>query len=191
MPTSATGRSTERVQARRTSGGFSLLELLVVVTIIGIFAGAAVLYVGVTGRDRVIEREMRRLGSLIELLREEALMQSRDYGLLFSRSGYRFYIYDHVQQLWVEPPNDRLLREHELPEPLRLTLLLEDREVRLEPEFDARMRAEPEPQVFLLSSGELTPFRVEIGRDLEPARFTLTAELDGELEIASPDAETF
>lgn len=188
MPTSATGRSIKTAPARHRSRGFSLLELLVVVTIIGIFAGAAVLYIGVTGRDRVIEREMLRLSSIVELLREEALMQGRDYGVLFSQTGYRFYIYDHTQSLWVDPPGDRLLRGHALPEPLRLGLILEERDVRLAQEFDEELLEEPEPQVFVLSSGELTPFSAEIGRDLDPARFTLTAELDGKLAIVPPDA---
>lgn len=190
MPTSATGRSTSPAATRSKSGGFSLLEVLVVVTIIGIFAGAAVLYIGITGRDREIEREMLRLGSLVELLREEALMQGRDYGLLFTETGYRFYIYDHTLASWVEPVGDRLLRERALPQPLTFTLLLEDRSVRLADRFDEALVAQPEPQVFVLSSGELTPFTAAIGRDLAPARFTLTAELDGKLAIASADAGT-
>src|SRR5690606_39052837 len=61
---------------RRRAGGFTLLELLVVVTIIGLLAGAVVLSTGNVRADRDIEREARRLSSLIELVREEAIMQS-------------------------------------------------------------------------------------------------------------------
>ena len=84
--------------ARGACRGFSLLELLVVVVIIGLFAGAAVysFTMSIVGNDPQVEQETQRLRSLIDLLREEGLMQSRDYGVLFTETGYRFYIYDYT-----------------------------------------------------------------------------------------------
>jgi general secretion pathway protein H len=163
--------------------GFSLLELLVVVVIIGILAGAVVLSIGVVGNDRVIEQEVTRLRGLIELLREEALMQSRDFGVLFSETGYRFYVYDYQQQIWAQPTGDRLLAERSLPEPLNLALTLEERELRLEPTLDQQANEEPEPQIMILASGEVTPFQAAVFRSLTSGRFILTAELNGSLEV--------
>ncbi|HEY8520637.1 MAG TPA: type II secretion system minor pseudopilin GspH [Gammaproteobacteria bacterium] len=170
---------------RRAARGFSLIELLVVVTIIGIFAGAAVLYSGVVGRDREAEREVSRLRSLIELLQEEALMQSRDFGLLLSQSAYRFFVYDYQQERWVEPAGDRLIAAHELPERLTLSLELDGRPVRLAREIDADLLERPEPQVMILSSGEVTPFFAAVQREFAEGRFTLTADLDGTLAVAA------
>ena len=187
MRISGTGISTDRrppLSADPSAHGFSLIELLVVVTIIGIFAGAAVLSLGVLGSDRELEREAFRFQSLMDLLVEEAVMESRDYGIMFSEQGYRFYIYDYQQLIWLDPIGDSFLAAYELEEPLAMALSLEDRDVVLEQEFDEELLAAPEPQVIILASGEVTPFEAEFYRDLNGGRFVLTAGLDGSLELS-------
>jgi general secretion pathway protein H len=183
MPTLVIGTSTSKLLKRPLAAGFSLLELLVVVTIIGIFVGMAVLSIDITGRDRESEREAARLKGLLDLVREEALMQNRDFGILFNDGAYRFYVYDYVQGAWLMPADDRLLAEHSLGETLRLDLMVEDRQVILDSEFDNDVLEKPAPQVLLLSSGEMTPFELEVYRDFDGGRYVLTAELDGEMEI--------
>jgi general secretion pathway protein H len=202
MPTSVTGtcrssrKTVARSRARRAEAplavrGFSLLELLVVVVIIGLFAGAAVLSMGILGGDREIEREAYRLRSLLTLLREEALMQSRDFGVLFTDSGYRFYAYDYQQLRWVVPVGENLFVQHDIEERLNLELRVEDRNLVLDAGFESDRDSDddqdPEPQVVLLSSGEMTPFEVSFYRNLMEGRYTLTAELDGTIEVRPDD----
>ncbi len=185
MPISVIGIWTRRSPSRRRRGGFSLIELLVVAVIIAVFAGAAVLSLGVLGNDRGIEREVFRLRTLLELLREEAVMQNRDYGVLFSETGYRFYIYDLQRLLLFEPIDDRFLSSRQLQEPLSLGLRLEDRDISLDIEFEPEALEEPEPQVVLLASGEMTPFEVAFYRELNGGQIRLSAELDGSLEVSA------
>jgi general secretion pathway protein H len=184
MPTSVTGTSTRSPRRHSAQRGFSLLELLVVIAIIGILVGAVVLSADVVGADRDVEQEAQRLRSMVGLLHEEALMQSRDYGLMFTSTGYRFYVYDYKQLQWAEVAQDQLLREHALARQLELSLALEDREVKLVRDFESQDVENPEPQVLILASGEVTPFELDVYRDRNGGHFKLTAEIDGTTEIS-------
>ena len=179
------GRREIRTGNRCESGanGFSLIELLVVMVIIGLFAATAVLSLNVVGPDRELEREALRLRSLLDTLMDEAVLETRDYGVQFTRHGYRFFVYDYRTLAWLDPVGDELLRERRFAEPLELTLFLDDREVSLEPEQESEPGEQPQPQVMLLASGEITPFEAQFFRDAAGGRYLLEGALDGSLQV--------
>lgn len=155
---------------------------MVVVTIVGIVAASVILSSDVIRTDRDVEREAARLNGLLSLLREEALMQTRDFGVLFAENGYRFYLFDHDQQRWQRIDADRLFVERTFDEKLALELALEleGQPVELElelPRDDGTVLSEtPNPQVMVFSSGEVTPFFLAIERQLDGARFTIATD---------------
>ena len=172
---------------KQNQSGFTLIELLVVVAIIALLVQAVTLSMGALGNDRELKQETERLRSMIGLLHEEALMQSRDYGVMFTATGYRFYVFDYQQLAWAEPQTDRLLAPYRLRPRLSLSLVLDGRVVPLEPDFEAQDIENAAPQIMLLSSGELTPFSIEMVREGSAGRFELTAELDGTLSVVEED----
>ena len=170
---------------RAGTAGFTLIEMLVVVVIIGLFVGAALLSVTLVDNERHLDREAQRLRGLLELVREEALMQSREFALYFSEVGYRPYVYDHAQMMWVAPAQDRLLAPREFDDSIRVELIVEGRTLVLEPDFIApeQQGETPQPQVMLLSSGEITPFELGFYRELHGGRIWLRGAIDGTYEI--------
>jgi general secretion pathway protein H len=192
MLKSATGLSTDLSRAApRAGGGFSLIELLVVIVILGIMAGMAVLSMGVLRAEDPAETEARRLAALVELLAEEALVQGRDYGIEFFEDGYRFLAWDPDSGLWAAIVDEASLRHRALPGDLRVALAVEGREVLVqagEPRAQQQERKdELIPQVAVFSSGELTPFEVFLVTGSVTDAWVLRGQMSGELELVEPE----
>ena len=184
----------------RVSGGpraFTLIELLVVIVIIAIISAVALLSLGILGDDRNLQREVRRLSSLIELANDEAMIQGRDYGLEIMESGYRFVEYDPFLNQWYEMIGDNLLRPRQVEEGMEFELFIEDRRVLLDTEAAETEQEEDDrnliddyiPHILIMSSGDVSPFELRLLRPIDRAALTLTMSLAGELEIEGDDQE--
>lgn len=189
----------DRQVAARKQGGFTLIELLVVVVIIGLVSSFLLLSFGILGTDRALDQQVRRLGSLLELSLDEATLQGRDFGLELMQGGYRFVELDPVLGQWSEVVGDDMLRPRQLEEDMEIELYIEGRKVLLskEPAKTARTEGdrmsrndrEPDyaPHVLILSSGDLSPFRMAIVRDTDRARKTLSVTPTGEIRFDEDD----
>lgn len=132
--------------------GFTLIELLVTLVIIGIIISMTTLAIRSNAGDK-LDEEKSRLTALFQLAREEAIMQGRELGMEFWENGYAFYELNDVQR-WLPLEDDQQLRIRKLPEGMRLQLKLEDEEIVMS------VVRKDKPQVFILSSGETSPFKL-------------------------------
>ena len=136
-----------------SSRGFTLIELLIVVAILGILTALIVPTLG-SERRISLHTEADRLARLIEIARIEAVAESRQLGLRIVPKGYAFERFDPERKQWREGPGNSLDR-YELPQDFDLALKVESRTV-------AFPESRKSPPVLILSSGEVTPFTIEI-----------------------------
>ena len=134
--------------------GFTLLEIMVVLVLIGIITSFALLSVGGGPRERLAE-EARRLAALVELHQQEAILSAETRGIQFSRAGYALLILGEKGE-WQSPTAATTLIRHTLPDDIVLSLWIEDRAVDLKTTGKL-------PQVLLPASGEATEFVAVFG----------------------------
>lgn len=120
------------LHSRARSSGFTLIEILIVLVIIGVISAAVLLSVNLTGRDRDLEKESDRLLALVNYAREQAEMQTRDYGIVVHDDGYQFVAYDTRRRLWREVYEDDALHQRMLPAGLDFKLVVDARPVVLQ-----------------------------------------------------------
>ncbi|AOE84585.1 type II secretion system minor pseudopilin GspH [Pseudomonas sp. TCU-HL1] len=152
----------DRAPGALASAGFTLIEVLVVMVVIGCLAGLAVISSGVAGPARELRNEAERLAGLIGVLADEAVLDNREYGLRIERDGYQVFFYDETTSRWRALSDDA----RQLPEWAELSIELEGEPLALpapDKEGKKTKDARPVPQLIILSSGELSPFRLELG----------------------------
>ncbi len=163
------------------------MEVLVVIIVIGVIIAAATLSMGVLGRDREAEDQMRRLWTGLDQAREECELQGIDTGVFISTDSYEFLRFDTFENRWIPIEDDQLFRSRTLPEGLRFRLWLESKQIVLKPDAVNRDdKAEDQkwpPQILVLSSGDIQPFELQVERDDQPALWRVDARADGDLRL--------
>ena len=154
---------------RKLQSGFTLIEVMLVVLIIGLVAGFAMYTVDSSGPQNKLKRSAQKFVALTELALDKAVLSGRDFGIAFDQEQYHFV--ELVEQRW-QPLQDKIFQEQSLEE-IDISLEVEGFEWRpdLETFGSNELFGEREidrdqdeiekphiPQLLILSSGELTPF---------------------------------
>jgi general secretion pathway protein H len=156
---------------RARTYGFTLIELMVVVFIIGLITSAAIITFGGDRRDTELDKEAERINALLEYAREQAELQTRDYGIRINDHVYSFVVFDVLQNQWHPSEEDDALREREFPEGIIPSVVLEGRRIVLDVEKDEKKDDkkkkidEFKPQIMIFANGDLSSFEITLQRE--------------------------
>lgn len=154
---------------RHDSTGFTLLEVMLVLLLIGILASAVVMSFSSDSREEQLQQETEQFQQVFQFVAEQAMMKQQEWGLYTEPSGYAFMYYDGEKwHLAAEPKSLR----RTLPDNIRLQLELDGlpgaetnllSKLEWEQGDDEQQQDEKTPvlpKVFILSSGEISPFKL-------------------------------
>jgi general secretion pathway protein H len=149
--------------SRAHSPGFTLIELMVVVFIIGLITSAAIITFGGDRRDTELDKEAERINALLAYAREQAELQTRDYGIRIDDHAYSFVVFDVLQNQWRTNAEDDALREREFPEGLVPSVVLEGRPIVLN--VKKKAIEDFKPQIMIFANGDLSSFEITLQRE--------------------------
>lgn len=144
---------------RHRATGFSLIEMLVVLMVVGVLYALAGSLLNLAVVDP-LQEEVERLRARISLLQDEALVRSQPLAIGMDTRGYAFFALNDEQKPELLA-DDGLFKPHTFPRGYKHSLRLQGVDVVLD---------KLHPQIFILPSGEMTGFewrlRADNGRSL-------------------------
>lgn len=180
------------LRTQRSTGqpGFTLLEVMVVIVIIGIIFSMASLNV-FQSTDRQLEEAARRFAALAQLANEEAIINNRNYAVGLSKVGYEFYQLDNLGNVSPVDAGEAAFRQREIPPFGQFEAMINGEDITLPASLKPKkksqgLKSDEEdksdiPKIFFLSSGEMTPFEVSIESE-EGHLFTVEGDFSGKVK---------
>ena len=136
----------------RTQNGFTLVEILVVLLIIGITIGFALLAFGDFGSKRRTVMAAEQFINYVKLVQQEATLEENTLGISIQENGYQ--VLRFRASSWRVMPQKGVFRLQRLPNDTLLHMVEGDRKT-------------ASPQIVINSTGDMSSFTVNFGSSKE------------------------
>lgn len=147
--------------------GFTLIEILVVIVIIGITLGFAVLAFGDFGASRHLITSAEQFTHHVKLIQQQAMLESATYGIQIEPTGYSILRFA-PPKTWQTPPSPALARRIHFPAHAWVSFT---------------NTGQKKPSIILYATGDMTPFRLSLGLDKQPHIIDVVGLQNGTLSL--------
>jgi len=158
---------------RRRIRAFTLLEVLVVLTILAILTGTVMLSFTGADLEQSLKGAAERMALRVELARQRALTRNREWGIYVEADAYAFAEFDPDKGFWVQQEG-RPFAQNDVPQLVALNLELEDFDEL--PFSGSGKGSEDLPQIVVFSSGEITPFTIRLEPEWDTLPWLVTSD---------------
>ncbi|WP_165310026.1 type II secretion system minor pseudopilin GspH [Vibrio ziniensis] len=185
---------------KRTQG-FTLLEILLVLVLLSLSAVAVIAAFPISQKDES-KLVVQSLYQRIQLINEEAILSGQDFGLRVDQDKNRLLFLTLTAEGWQILEKPQFNAEIEVPSDLKIDFQLggntwgnDDRLFEPGSLFDEDMFADQEekkqqkpPQIFILSSGEVTPVMLSIHplKDQLEQSWRVVVKDNGQIQLLAP-----
>ncbi len=150
--------------------GFTLIEILVVLVIIGITIGFALLAFGDFGGSRRVVTAAESLSNQIKLIQQQAIMESATYGMQIEAKQYTVLKFSS-SSTWQKSTNPFFKRILTFPSNTLVSF--------------TSTSPKQQPSIIIYSSGEMTPFQITFGTPKSPTLIKIIGEANGDIKLDS------
>lgn len=156
-----------------TNKGFTLIEILIVIVIIGITISFALLAFGDFGSNRRLLFAGEQLKNTLELIESQSILDGYTYGLNINNHGYQLLRLKDNKQ-WQTIPHKSIFRPQSFPDNTVITL---------------KPSQHKQPAIVINSTGDITAFTLTIGTQQNNNLATLTGKTNGTLSFTTSKTE--
>ena len=151
--------------------GFTLIEILVVLLIIGITCGFALIAFGDFGEKRRIIVAAEQFINNVKLVQQQAILDSSTLGIRFNHNSYQIVRFQ-VPASWTSMPANSIFHRHPFPKGLVI-------------HWRGITTQRGAPAIIIYSSGDMTPFTLDIGTTKHTSIGTVSGSSNGAMLLQS------
>lgn len=174
MPISEIGMSTRTAQPydnhHTAQRGFTLIELMIVLVIIGIVSTATLYAFGDFGTSRKAKVAAEQFVSYLKLLEQRAILETSTLGIKINPAGYETYRLENGAQ-WKRMPRTDFFHEQRFP--TKITVLLQS-------SIQHQIKT---PDIMINPSGDMTTFQLYFGTQRTPHLIQLIGQHNGDITL--------